>query len=39
MGAPGGVFTVGGLLRRTSYIDRLQSRGIKFERVDSAKVQ
>lgn len=38
MGAKGGVFTVGALLRNTSYIQRLQSRGIKFERVESARV-
>ncbi|GAB4820285.1 hypothetical protein N2152v2_007331 [Parachlorella kessleri] len=31
--APGGVFTAGALLRSTTYIDRLQSRGIKFEQV------
>ena len=39
VGAPGGVFTVGALLRKTSYVERLQARGIVFERTDSARVQ
>jgi short subunit dehydrogenase-like uncharacterized protein len=34
-----GVHTPATLLRRTSCIDRLRSRGIAFERVESAAVQ
>ena len=39
VGVPPGVLTPGLLLRATSYIQRLQRRGIAFERVDSARVQ
>lgn len=38
LGGPG-VHTPASLLRGTTYIQRLRSRGIKFERVDSARVR
>jgi short subunit dehydrogenase-like uncharacterized protein len=36
---PPGVHTPASLLRGTTYIERLRSRGIKFEQVDAARVQ
>ena len=34
-----GVHTPASLLRRTTYIERLQRRGVKFEQLESAAVQ
>lgn len=34
---PGGVFTVGTLLRHTGYRERLQSQGIRFEVLNQSK--
>ena len=36
---PPGVHTPASLLRNTSYLQRLRSRGIKVERVEDARVQ
>ena len=38
LGTPG-VHTPASLLRGTTYIERLRSRGIKFEQVHSARMQ